>query len=112
MLKNREIKRQPDKKQVKQILYWCCILLIWVFILLIYLRQPLKRVKLENEIYKFNKNLIQIKETNLRLRVEKQSLLALSKVKERAKLIAPDFQKPQKGQLVWVGVKKTETKSQ
>ena len=102
-LRNYVIKRPVDRLMIKRMAGICLFLGIIFILLLVYLRQPLKKVELEKEIYSLNNYLREMEELNQRLRIEKQSLLELSQVKERAKQLVSGFKEPKKGQIIWIG---------
>ncbi|MGA1868299.1 MAG: hypothetical protein ACMUJM_07105 [bacterium] len=104
MLKNIEIVRQVDNHQLKKIFHWCCLLGAFFLLVVLYLRQPIKKTEIEKEINCLNSYLVELEDTNLKLIIEKQSLLAFPKVKERADLLTPGFQKPEEGQLLRVRI--------
>ena len=106
MLKNMEIARQIDNQQVKKIFHWCCLLGCFFLLLLLYLRQPIKKVELEKEISRLNSYISELEDTHYKLIIEKQSLLAFPKVEERAKRVAPGFQEPTDEQLFRVRIQK------
>ena len=106
MLRNMEVARQIDHQQLKKIFQWCCLLGCFFLLLVLYLRQPIKKVELEKEINRLNGYIVELEDTNLKLTIEKQSLLAFPKVEERAKRVAPGFQEPTDEQLFRVRIQK------
>lgn len=106
MLRNMEVARQVDNQQLKKIFQWCCLLGCFFLLLLLYLRQPIKKVEMEKEIGRLNSYISELEDTNFKLIIEKQSLLAFPKVEERAKILTPGFQELKDEQLFRVRIKK------